>query len=113
ARGPPCRRSRWLRSAAARPREPGARTGGTRGSGTPAVECERSRWRVRRAGAMARGRTFIEANPTPGTGNAIASPGASEVVQRVRDRAVDAHLEVQVRAEAQARAAAVADDLAL
>src|SRR3954452_719023 len=37
----------------------------------------------------------------------------SEVVQRVRDRAVDPHLEVQVRAEAQPGAAGVADDLAL
>src|SRR6476661_503897 len=36
-----------------------------------------------------------------------------QVVQRVRDRPVDAHLEVQVRAEAQAGAAADADDLTL
>src|SRR5436309_7225570 len=38
---------------------------------------------------------------------------ASEVAQRVHDRAVDAHLEVQVRAEAETGAAGQADDLAL
>src|SRR2546430_2633344 len=36
-----------------------------------------------------------------------------QVAQRVHDGPVDAHLEVQVRAEAQAGAADVADDLAL
>src|SRR4051812_47871527 len=38
---------------------------------------------------------------------------ASKVVQRVRDRSVDAHLEVQVRTEAAPGAARQADDLAL
>src|SRR6478736_319010 len=38
---------------------------------------------------------------------------ASKVIQRVRDRAVDPHLEVQVRAEAATGAAGEADDLAL
>src|SRR4051794_36066373 len=37
----------------------------------------------------------------------------SQVIKRVHDRAVDARLEVQVRAEAAAGAAGVADDLAL
>src|SRR3954469_24665494 len=36
-----------------------------------------------------------------------------QVIKGVRDRAVDAHLEVEVGAEAQPRAAAEADDLAL
>src|SRR6185503_17702903 len=66
---------------------------------------------------MATGRTFTSANPTRGPGNAIGPVrrprGRSEVVQRVRDRTVDAHLEMQVRTEAQPGAAGVADDLAL
>src|SRR4051794_11017229 len=42
-----------------------------------------------------------------------ASAGSLQVVHRIRDRAVDAHLEVEVVAEATAGAADVPDDLAL
>src|SRR4051812_34903370 len=102
----------------------GGKGGWGKGIGTPAVECERPGCWPGGAGAMAWWRTFITANPTRGPGDTTTLParrrGArtagrrdSEVVQRVRDRAVDPHLEVQVRPEAQAGAAAVADDLAL
>src|SRR6185295_12577038 len=87
------------------------------GSGLLRSSASASGCRSRAACAMATGRTFTSANPTRGPGNAIGPVrrprGRSEVVQRVRDRAVDAHLEVQVRTEAQPGAAAVADDLAL
>src|SRR3954453_8487534 len=63
----------------------------------PAVQVTRD-WALPGAGALKR---------------AWSDDAPSEVVQRVRDRAVDPHLEVQVRPEAQPGAAAVADDLAL
>src|SRR3954454_1572160 len=115
-------------------------TGGVKGwdtgIGTPAVECERPGCRADGAGATASGRTFTTANPPGGPGHTqtllagrdgaqtlasarmagppwVRSSRVLQVVQRVRHRAVDPHLEVEVRAEAQAGAAADADDLAL
>src|SRR3954462_11591957 len=75
----------------------------------PAVQVTRD-WGLPGAGALKRAWSDVPGAPPQLLSE---SPLPSEVVQRVRDRAVDPHLEVQVRAEAQPGAPAVADDLAL
>src|SRR4051794_11552692 len=87
----------------------------------PAVEraCVQAAGRRGRSSTTG-GRRVTGTGPTGGT-NVVKPevPGApprepaSEVVQRIRHRAVHPHLEVQMIAEAQAGAADVADDLAL